>query len=103
MPAKLSPGLPSLPAHLACLNTGFSSCPWKKGLHPILNRLCFRDCLVIRRNLRIPPQNNVLFVCVCSFCFFRVVPEAYGSFLVKLELQLLAYTTATAVRNLSHI
>ena len=44
-------------------------------------------------------------VCFCFFGLFRAVSAAYGSSQagVELELQLLAYTTATARQDPSHI
>ena len=47
-----------------------------------------------------------LFVCLFFvFCLFRPTPMAYGSSqaTVELELQLLAYTTASEMLDLSHV
>ena len=49
-------------------------------------------------------NKSELLVFVC-FCLFTVTPVAHGrsQIRVKLELRLLAYTSATATRDLSHI
>ena len=46
-----------------------------------------------------------LCVCVYLFCLFKAASSAYGVLRpgVQLELQLLAYATATAMWDLSHV
>ena len=66
-------------------------------LHKMLTKLL--SAAGVTSNLRC--HRNVILFCL----FFRAAPVAYGRFQAKVEweLQLLAYTTATAMPDLSHI
>ena len=73
---------------------------------------CYRGsniCFYITKSEKIKLASSVLkkkkSLFLFCFLFFRVIPMAYGSFQarVEMELQLPAYTTATATQDLSHV